>query len=226
MEYLTGILRQRREHSLACCCASGCMFGWAWMIWIPLVLYTLFVDSRVNTVRAAAATALGRLQIPEAVGEVAAAVHDSPGTRQTPGTGLVREAALNALPFLLDALTTHYYGRLPDQAIANLCRLLEHPNDRLILDVLEALGRVGGGSAVEPVERVARRGRAYTRQTAERILPVLRERQRREREAATLLRPSIAPDDPSQVLLRPAQDTGQADVNLLLRPSSGDEING
>src|SRR5579871_5772358 len=99
----------------------------------------------------------------------------------------------------------------------NACRLLGHPDDDLVLAVLDALSKVGDGRAVTSVERVAAHGRtAPLREAAQRVLPILQERRQRERDAARLLRAADAPHMPDDVLLRPAQSTGRIDPELLL----------
>src|SRR5262249_44583357 len=42
-------------------------------------------------------------------------------------------------------------------------------------------------------------------------------------EAETLLRPAAAPENPADVLLRPAQGVGEADSDVLLRPAAPEE---
>lgn len=191
----------------------------------PLIIPAslMYDDSRLNRVRAAAATALGHLRLPESVSILAASVYDSPRGEQTTGCHRVRQAAARALPEVLAALTSEHYGRLPAETVPNLCRLLHHPSTALVRDVLEALEKVGDGRAVQPVERLIQRGRNEAIcARAEAILPALLERQRQEQAPHVLLRPTCKPETPSAHLLRPAQGTVESQPQQLLRASESD----
>jgi hypothetical protein len=92
-------------------------------------------------------------------------------------------------------------------------------DEALLLVVLEALGRVGDGRAVLPVERLEKKGRtAQIRRAAAAILPILRDRQDKENAHATLLRASTTPNDAPNVLLRPAHFVQDGSPLELLRP--------
>ncbi len=163
-----------------------------------------------SPVRAASARALGRLAYPTAAGGLAGAVFD--------GRRPVAEAANAALPNTLRALTPEYYGRSGPYTISNLCRLLSHGDDRIVLMALEALGRVGGGSAIPSVQRVQRWGaNAALKRAAASILPILEERKRRETDPQVLLQASAAPELPEELLLRPASSSVAGDTSVLLR---------
>jgi HEAT repeat protein len=164
-------------------------------------------------VRAAAAEALGELAVAEAAGPVAGALFDlSPA---------VRRAAWAALPGALEALTDGWYGKVEARHVNILCRALGRGSATTDVAILEALGHVGGASAVGPVERMARSGRSPAiRACAERALPVLRERRRAETDPVRLLRPVGAPSDPENVLLRPACGAPSPDDTAkLVRPA-------
>jgi hypothetical protein len=138
------------------------------------------------------------------------------------------EKALPPLRRVLKRLDSSDYGAAPPEGIRRLCELLMDCDARgltyLAADVpliLEALGRVGGGNAVETVERIAEAGRMPVwRAKARDILPVLRERQRREQDSARLLRATESPRD-SESLLRPAAASSQP-AELLLRAGPDD----
>jgi len=165
---------------------------------------------RLNRVREAAANSLGRLAVPESIGALAAAMYD-----RDPRVAATAAAALSRT---LPMLTKAHYGRFGTEAVRRLCRLLQHPDERLVLDVLTALDKVGDPSAIRPVERLAKRSHSPTVQArVEALLPILYDRQRRAGESGRLLRPSTAPDAPAEILLRPAHGTGETAPDLLLR---------
>src|SRR5579863_2980538 len=106
--------------------------------------------------------ALGRLRAPQGIGALAAACRD----RAEP----VREAAVEALPSVLPTLTPAHYGTLDGQAVPNLCKLLYPFEAKWTRQILEALGKVGDGRAVEPVQRlIAERPNAAIRAAAEAV---------------------------------------------------------
>ncbi|HSV74560.1 MAG TPA: hypothetical protein VLH79_12445 [Chthonomonadales bacterium] len=110
-----------------------------------------------------------------------------------------------------------------------LHRLLRIPDDPLRLAVLAMLERVGGVRSLWHVEGLAGIGPQQSScsmvgdtplgREAARILPVVRERARRERERATLLRPG-GDDADAVALLRPASGTSDDGADALLRPSA------
>lgn len=211
---------------------------------VPVMPVSYRIDkNRMNRVRVSAALALERLQ---AVDSVDTLIHWAVRDKSQK----VRTAALSALRRVLPLLTVDYYGRLKVETIPLLCRLLG--SSSVIEDgtILEALGKVGGGQAVEPVERyiamygdptnltrdkqlnpriaisadqISAVGRGEVEAEPEnlaqasRILPILKERQRIERDAASLVRASTSPKDPETILMRPAQDSGQTQEQILVR---------
>jgi HEAT repeat protein len=171
----------------------------------------LLDDRRVNRVRAFAATALGRLQLPETTAPMAAALHDD--------SLVVREAASETLPAVLRTLTPDYYGWLGAQAVPDLCRALNRWNLRL--PILEALEKVGDGRAVKPAERLLAEDPALEiQETLQRALPILQERKKREQESSMLLRGASSPQAAPDQLLRPAEANATTTApEQLLRPS-------
>jgi HEAT repeat protein len=96
----------------------------------------------------------------------------------------------------------------------------------LAIAILKAYEQVGDEKALAVVEKIANgEGRAApgVKEAARVCLPALQKRAENERAARTLLRPSAAPDDPSGILLRPAQGVGETDPGLLLRPVMDEE---
>lgn len=181
---------------------------------------------RLTRVRASCSAALGRLRGVEGINELAHhAVHDNSFT--------VRHACRYTLESVLPLLTEQEYGTLNVLTIPNLCSLLTPSFPERSRIVLEALEKVGGGSAVEPVELyIASRLNVWRVQAssyvdpntelAERILPILKDRQRKEKEAGSLLRAAAAPGGPDETLLRPASNVEGGDQNVLLRPMEGE----
>jgi HEAT repeat protein len=174
----------------------------------------------LSRMRAAAATALGHLRLPESVDSLARADNDD--------SPEVRDAAIHALDAVLPTLTPDHYGRLGSQTVPNLYRILYAGDESFKLRVLAALEKVGDGRAIAPLKRVATRQLfgATERLSAEaaRILPILEARQRQETERGTLLRGShAAPTATPDTLLRPAAEPSETPPEELLRPHSDEE---
>jgi len=169
--------------------------------------------SRVNRVRAQAAETLGALGQPESVDVLADAAHEI-GSR-------VRNPAHDALLRILPTLTEQHRGTLSAQTVPNLCRLLDDSEMPTTLDILRALERIGDGRAVKPVQLTIirwslRLPNSAVRKEAERILPVLLQRQRQEQASSILLR--AADHSLNEVLVRPAASAPSEDSATLVRP--------
>src|SRR5579884_585734 len=178
------------------------------LLTIPLA-YALQA-ARTNRVRALAALSLGRLRDPQSLGTLAGAAAE--------GSGTVRKHAISALRHLLPLLSCEHYGRIGSQAVPHLCRLLSHPRERFVLEILDALGKVGDGRAVPAVEWIAEQGETvWLQEAAQRILPVLRQRLQQESAPRTLLRAACLPDPAPESLLRPVTGVSEAENRLLLR---------
>jgi hypothetical protein len=183
-----------------------------------------FDERRSNRARAAALMTLERLCLPETIGTPAWAIFDK--DRQ------VRKAAESALNAILPTLTPEHYGRLDAEAIPNLCRIIDKEaqvfrdtaGEELVYRTLEALGKVGDGSAVPYVQRLAQTGRTTRiQELATRILPTLEERQRQEQAREMLLRGASMPVAAGETLLRPVVDTfEQESGETLLRATYGE----
>jgi hypothetical protein len=199
--------------------------GFLPVLLLTIPIYQAVNATRHNLVRAVAATSLGKLGLRQSVPTVVAAACGR--EQRTVGAGPVRKAALATLPSLLATLTTEDYGQFGSQVVPDLCRLLRQSSDDIVLSALEALGKIGDGQAVDPVERLARdtkeKGLLLVQEAAERILPVLRQRQQEENNPRVLLRAAYAPAAPADTLLRPAQGVPEAEPQVLLRPSAQEE---
>lgn len=192
-----------------------CFAGVLSLFLSPFVLpASLAIDYYRGTRLRTLVTALGNLGAPGSLGTLALACLSTP---------LGKEAA-QGLRHVVGQLTREHYGQLGSQTVPSLCRLLHHPNQRIILDALEALGKVGDGRAVLPVEGLLDplfRPRAVGT-SAQRILPILQERQRLENTSATLLRASTVPEPSPDVLLRPAAETSDVASEELLRAGTSE----
>lgn len=177
--------------------------------------------ARNNRVRGAAALALGRLRAPEGIEALARATLDvSPH---------VRAIAEPALHLSLPTLTNEHYGRLGPFVVPALCHLLDHKKERLfayhvrterlVLQSLTALEKIGTGAAVSSVEKVARDGWTDSvREAAQEILPVLQERQRLENDPHILLRASALPQSGEHLLRAAPSALHDHAPEQLLRP--------
>ena len=165
----------------------------------------------LNQVRAASARALGRLESAESIGPLAETIASRVAAPR------LKRAAESALPEAARALRPEHYGELGPEITPNLCRVAHHRSQGLAAHALAALAKVGDGRALEDVRRIAKRGPSRLRPWAERALPILEERHRRENAPKTLLRAAEA--SPDEGLLRPSGAAGHEDPDRLLRPA-------
>ena len=187
-----------------------------------LPLWLAVDNSRSDRVRAAAATALGRLRQPETVGALALG--------NVEGNARIRRASAHALMLVLPTLTPEYYGQLEADAVPNMIRALEQqeaeedpfPEERMLdLALMEALGKVGDGRAVRIVQILAEEGMtSEIREAATHLLPTLLERQRQEQNQKMLLRGASMPSTLPTHLLRPASNRVSEPPEVLLRPTA------
>ncbi len=177
---------------------------------LPLWLTAGAVDDRRLTwIRKQALSALGDLAMPGTLPMVARAA-------SAPNHAM-RNAARAAILPVLRGTTPDHYGHL-GAAVLPVLQLLETGDNELRVAALDALGRFADGRAVAEVERIAAGHDApEVVRAARAALPVLLDRQRRERDASRLLRPADAPPDQS-ILLRPAASAEPGEEKLLLRP--------
>jgi hypothetical protein len=167
-------------------------------------------DRRVNRVRAEAAWSLGLLRQAESVDALAAVVG--------PLSGL-RRPALTSLLAILPLLTPEHYGQLKTPTVPNLCQhVLTQADDDLVLAALTALERAGDGRAVAPVKLLCHESvREPIRGRALNVLPILQERQDRERASGMLLRGAEAPVATPDQLVRPVDAESFTPSEQLLR---------
>jgi hypothetical protein len=143
----------------------------------------------------------------------------------------IRGAAERALLTVLPTLTTTHYGQLAAHVVPDLCRILNgdrrsYPvaSEALILATLDALEKIGDGRALSPVQRIAVANFPSCQRKAQSILPILQERQERERHSGMLLRAASAPETTPEELLRPATEATATASEQLLRPSFSDNL--
>jgi hypothetical protein len=188
-------------------------FTWAFLLTFLVFPFSAHYDrKRLNRVRRMAVASLGRLKIPMTVNVLATAALEK--------SKLVNTEAKKSLMSVLPEVTEELYGWLPREAVPNLCRLLYDNDEAIVLALLAAIGRVGGGNALANVQRIHDVSKsARVVQAAADILPILRHRQTQERESGRLLRPA-AESGVENLLLRPTENMLNADPAMLLRPSA------
>jgi hypothetical protein len=140
----------------------------------------------------------------------------------------LKAIAESKLTRLLPRLRASDASLLDEEQRKCLYRALRGRDTNLILAVLKALEQIGDEQAVPFVQKLANgEGLAARnsgiRAAAQECLPALQERAERERASRELLRAASASDTPSDVLLRPAGGTIEADPQQLLRASGAEE---
>ena len=177
---------------------------------------------RNNQARIAAILSLGRLRSHTSVEDLCRAALDTNAN--------VRRASEYALLLCLPALTPQHYGHVRADTTTLLCHLLNrkkerlfahhHSTERLVLAVLDALGKVGSGDAARHVALVAQNGWTQAvRERAQAVLPVLEERRRQASDPHLLLRAAFPIREDGSQLMRPAADASPDAPELLLRAS-------
>ena len=188
----------------------------AWLCAIAMPIASPMYDSvRASDVCAEAAQTLAVLQLPESVGALA---------RASRSVSLGYDFVRNALMRLLPTLTEEHYGRIGADATPELCALLREclPDRPYQEKILAALGKVGDGRAVAPLEKfAARHASRPIGQQAEAILPILRARREQENAASMLLRGTSAPPVEAGELLRAVSQSAPTPPQTLLRPAPG-----
>ncbi len=188
------------------------------LLFIPIA--QVHFDRCYNQLRVEATRTLGGWGLPQS-----AAILTALCGQRTTSARQVRQAALEALPVVLSQLTPEDYGLHGSEIVPDLCRLLFQSEEPLALSILEALGKIGDGRAVVPVQRLAAKGRTERlRAAAASILPVLEQRRNAENDPQVLLRASRVAH-PSATLLRPASSTTETEAQQLLRASAAEENN-
>lgn len=184
--------------------------------WLWFLDFLMLGALPLHRLRAATIRTCGRLQMGEIVHLVGSELSEAQEGYQ------VRRAAAEALPTLLASLTTEHYSRVHPSTVPNLCRALSHPDDTLVMRILEALEQLGDERAVPYVQDIVEMGRTPEMQfAARRILPILQERKRQDNAPHLLLRSSMAPSESPEILLRAAAyGVVETEPNTLLRASS------
>ena len=149
------------------------------------------------------ADALAELRDKKALPSVIEAIHNA---------NTAEKAKLHrTLALLLSLLGPEDAGLLSGHSLLRLTELLSQTESYQTFAILGALEHVGTGVCVPAIERLTKRGRTpEIRAHAERLLPVLEERRKREQAPTFLLRASSAPRDPKEELLRPVTDIDPA----------------
>ncbi len=187
-------------------------FLWVWLV------ASIWGDVHYNLLRATAVEALGLMAVPESAEPITHTMYDIACIRKWSLDKRLREAVTEALPRSLATLTPEHYQRLEPELVPNLYRLLNYVHEPLQLQILEALGRMGDGRAVQPLQRLLAKTRSHAvRDTLQRVLPILGQRLQRETAPHTLLRASSAPQEAPETLLRPLEGSHDDQPEYLLR---------
>ena len=198
-------------------CDMGNLLAALSLFWFPALL--TLDQRRQLRLRTECAVTLRHLKLPESVRAFAVLAQ----SRKS-----YASIAQDALREILPLLTPEHYGRLEVGTVPALCQLLRdapllynllYPAP-LCESVLDALAKIGDGSAVKPVQMFAKKCPVPILQAkATEILPILLERKTREEAHSILLRSASTPAAPEKELLRAASSTPETAPELLLRAS-------
>jgi hypothetical protein len=181
-------------------------------IGMPIAAY--LERRRLLQIRMAAVEALANIGNVRAVGALAPLLRG--------GNRALRAKATQALTTLIPKLTEEHYGTFPSDTTPNLLRAFADASEDFRVLLLNALEKIGDGRAIEPLEALSRFGSPREREAASRALPILQERERQANSATNLLRPTHAPQDSSEQLLRPSNERVDPDPKSLLRPTDAE----
>ncbi len=213
---LAHILDDRPERSVGCIAAAGCLCAYPAIVWL---LWACIADAAKNRHRAAAAATLGRLGLPESLGPLWSALTQRED-RLTAGDWAVRVAAAASLATVARTVPGGGLGDVPRKAIKGVCRMLYNADDATRRHLLTGLELFGDSAAIPDIAGcLSRIVDPATVEQANRTLDALRRRAQNESDRARLLRPASAPGTQADMLLRPVEDAGPTDPDLLLRPS-------
>jgi hypothetical protein len=116
-------------------------------------------------------------------------------------------------------LTPEHLGTLPNRTTLFLCPLLNKKDLSLVKETLHALEVIGDARAIPTLKRLSE---THTdtdiRETAQRLMYLLEEREALLNHKTHLLRASHAPKEADNSLLRPAYHTPEEAPEELLRP--------
>ena len=183
------------------------------------VITRVWDDWKYSLLRRAAAQSLIRLRAPDSVAPLAAVVNYYPLLDTAVGWRRVRQMARESLPRVLPVLRPDHYLQLDPAIVPDLCLLASDRDEELACAALDALGKIGDGRAVVPVQQMAiKHASPWRREIANAILPLLAYRQQQENSYTNLLRASSAPVG-ADTLLRPASGESDNAPETLLRAS-------
>ncbi len=218
----TRAMRSRRRHKMAlrlllCSVVFLTFFHWHQHVFSWYWIFQVsgggwWMADKAANARKDAARMLTQAEDPRAVGVLAVALRD--------GDAPVQQLAETALLKLLPQVRASHAGYVDADQMAALLSIAHGDDASLKVALLRALEQIGDSRAIPTVEHLLRDNWKIVRNQAEQCLPYLRERARRARESATLLRAShpAASSLPAQ-LLRPANDSSRSNqASELLRP--------
>lgn len=186
------------------------------LVWMFLgSIGAVFADIRSrrhnNRVRATCCEVIAKQPDRAALTAVAKAVYDR--------EPMVREAALLSLPEILPLLSKENAPPLDSVESRALASALPHLSIEMAKEVLGHLQQKGATSVLPLVLSFSNgAGLPEPRDSAVRAVEALEARRELESHRDKLLRPSLRPDDTSQLLHVPIADT-ESDQAVLLRPS-------
>lgn len=188
-----------------------------------LIIRHVWDDLTYSLTRCAAAKSLARLRLPDSVAPLVSATNYQPDfVANVQNWRKIRRIAREGLPEAISTLRPEHYLQLEPTIVPNLTLLINDREEAMALLALDALGKVGDGRAVIPVQRLlAKHASPRRREIANAILPLLHYRQQQENSYTHLLRASSAPVGP-ETLLRAASGKPDDAPETLLRASDLD----
>lgn len=213
--------------------------NWGTFVWFMVIFGGTEVTDRRASRRRQAATLLAKTRDPRAVNVLAVAV-----TSNDPATRAVAAEALRRILPTLKASDSRYISPEGLRALTSLLRGDPFSRYDLVLAILDALKQIGTPACIPAVQRLLsvpypmrlfvkladrwhysapHRQLEQMQQSARECLEILREREKEERDRATLLRPAERP--PDETLLRPVEGRRPTDDLTLLRPVGSEDDN-
>ncbi len=214
------------------------------LLLLPIWCFSqLFDIGRQRRIQYFAALSLGRLGMPESVGILAkSSLHSNRS---------VSRISFQSLKMILPTVTPDHYGRLPGDAVNQLCKLMNrfhnqsrwhmpagHDFNRPVRDtdetclehellmILQVLEMIGDSNALRTVRELSKESDYDSvKCRATDLIPILEERSQNENDKVMLLRGSAEPKNPD-TLLRPATATPNFNPDELLRPESEPDTDG
>ncbi len=183
------------------------------LVCLPITaLYTVWDSAKLHKIKGKALDTLGTLEQVSAIPTLA------PFTLK--GTTDQKSRAKESLLKLFGLLTPEHLGTLPNQTTPLLCPLLYTEDSTLLQETLRALEVVGDARAVPTLKRLSEtHADIGVRETAQRLMYLLEEREALLDHKTHLLRASHAPKEAENSLLRPVYHTPEEAPEELLRPA-------